>query len=563
MAGGKAKGTSLRSEKRTTRIDKDVKKVSATNKLLSYAYDLLWSYRYFHVIVAILLAVEVVLGVLIIQKIPYTEIDWKAYMQQVTQFKNGERDYLNIRGDTGPLVYPAGHVYIYSILHWVTNNGQDIRLAQYIFLGFYLITISAIFAIFYRSRVAPPWTAILVCTSKRLHSIYMLRLFNDGIAMMFLFIAVYLCCRQQWRLGCLVYSFAVSIKMNVLLFAPALFFLLLQSSGVLRTIGYLSICASLQVALALPFLKTFWWSYLTKAFEFSRVFTYTWTVNWKCIPEHIFLSKPWALFLLSGHIVVLIAFLHKYFFSGPQGLSVSALVYKPFTLRERVPIRVERIVTSLCVVNFVGICFARTLHYQFYAWYFPTLPYLLWKTNMPLIFKAKVLIICEFAFNTFPATDVSSTVLHLSHFMLLASLFTASDESKYQSYLDAETRQDLTHFVNEECFDAARQFAMYYGSVTEELAEGAKVVSIDEQEIVLRLPKMNFTLAIGFGSSAPVTTEGYARRVLSGMSKEAEDGLARGVNMGQVMTRDYNEFKKNNNEAADDGELNVQLRRRK
>ncbi|RHY37691.1 hypothetical protein DYB25_007175, partial [Aphanomyces astaci] len=55
----------------------------------------------------------------------------------------------------------------------------------------------------------------------------------------------------------------------------------------------------------------------------------------------------------------------------------------------------------------------------------------------------------------------------------------------------------------------------------------------------------------------------YARRVLSGMSKEAEDGLARGVNMGQVMTRDYNEFKKNNNEAADDGELNVQLRRRK
>ncbi|RLO03315.1 hypothetical protein DYB28_013016, partial [Aphanomyces astaci] len=343
MAGGKAKGTSLRSEKRTTRIDKDVKKVSATNKLLSYAYDLLWSYRtWVDCSVTVVVFVD-------------TEIDWKAYMQQVTQFKNGERDYLNIRGDTGPLVYPAGHVYIYSILHWVTNNGQDIRLGR---------------------------SPIL-----------------------------------QWE--------------------------------------------------------------RTKETSVIRFFCFM------------------------------------------------------IVRSERVPIRVERIVTSLCVVNFVGICFARTLHYQFYAWYFPTLPYLLWKTNMPLIFKAKVLIICEFAFNTFPATDVSSTVLHLSHFMLLASLFTASDESKYQSYLDAETRQDLTHFVNEECFDAARQFAMYYGSVTEELAEGAKVVSIDEQEIVLRLPKMNFTLAIGFGSSAPVTTEGYARRVLSGMSKEAEDGLARGVNMGQ------------------------------
>ncbi|RHZ06173.1 hypothetical protein DYB37_007728 [Aphanomyces astaci] len=510
MAGGKAKGTNLRSDKRTTRIDKDVKKVSATNKLLSYAYDLLWSYRtWVDCSVTVVVFVD-------------TEIDWKAYMQQVTQFKNGERDYLNIRGDTGPLVYPAGHVYIYSILHWVTNNGQDIRLAQYVFLGFYLITISAIFAIFYRSRVAPPWTAILVCTSKRLHSIYMLRLFNDGIAMMFLFIAIYLCCRQQWRLGCLVYSFAVSIKMNVLLFAPALFFLLLQSSGVLRTIGYLSICASLQVALALPFLKTFWWSYLTKAFEFSRVFTYTWTVNWKCIPEHVRTTTT-STTSTSGVGTL-------------KETSVIRFFCFLIVRSERVPIRVERIVTSLCVVNFVGICFARTLHYQFYAWYFPTLPYLLWKTNMPLIFKAKVLIICEFAFNTFPATDVSSTVLHLSHFMLLASLFTASDESKYQSYLDAETRQDLTHFVNEECFDAARQFAMYYGSVTEELAEGAKVVSV-------RLC--------------------YARRVLSGMSKEAEDGLARGVNMGQVMTRDYNEFKKNNNEAADDGELNVQLRRRK
>ncbi|RHY32141.1 hypothetical protein DYB32_002823, partial [Aphanomyces invadans] len=445
MAGGKSKGANLGSEKRTTRIDKDVVKVSATNRALSYAYDLLWSYRYFHIIVAILLLAELVLGVLIIQKIPYTEIDWKAYMQQVTQFKNGERDYINIRGDTGPLVYPAGHVYIYAFLHWVTNNGEDIR---------------------------------------------------RGIALS---------------------TFAVSIKMNVLLFAPALFFLLLQSSGVLRTIGYLSICASLQVALALPFIKTFWWSYLTKAFEFSRVFTYQWTVNWKCIPEHEALMS---------------------------GMS-----------SERVPIRVERIVTSLFVVNFVGICFSRTLHYQFYAWYFPTLPYLLWKTNMPMIFKAKVLIICEYAFNTFPATDVSSTVLHLSHFMLLVSLYTASDEGSNHDPMETSQTQCIP----------GRRSVRRVGMTP--ISFGLVMVTrllcqIDEQEVVLRLPKMNFTLAIGFGSSAPVTTEGYARRVLSGMSKEAEYGLSRGLNMGQVMTRGYNEFKKNHHE-GDDGELNVQLRRRK
>ena len=37
-----------------------------------------------------------------------TEIDWKAYMQQIVQYRNGERDYTLIKGDTGPLVYPAG-----------------------------------------------------------------------------------------------------------------------------------------------------------------------------------------------------------------------------------------------------------------------------------------------------------------------------------------------------------------------------------------------------------------------------------------------------------------------
>ena len=32
---------------------------------------------------------------------PDTEIDWRAYMQQVEQYRNGERDYTLIKGDTG------------------------------------------------------------------------------------------------------------------------------------------------------------------------------------------------------------------------------------------------------------------------------------------------------------------------------------------------------------------------------------------------------------------------------------------------------------------------------
>ena len=51
-------------------------------------------------------------------------------MQQVSQFKAGERDYMNMRGDTGPLVYPAGFVYVFAVLHSITNNGENIRLGM-------------------------------------------------------------------------------------------------------------------------------------------------------------------------------------------------------------------------------------------------------------------------------------------------------------------------------------------------------------------------------------------------------------------------------------------------
>ena len=47
-----------------------------------------------------------------------TEIDWRAYIDQVKTIEAGERNYLAIRGGTGPLVYPAGHVVLYRLLLW-------------------------------------------------------------------------------------------------------------------------------------------------------------------------------------------------------------------------------------------------------------------------------------------------------------------------------------------------------------------------------------------------------------------------------------------------------------
>ena len=51
-----------------------------------------------------------------------TEIDWQAYMEQAALWRAGERDYSELRGGTGPLVYPAGFVYLFAALQRVTGG---------------------------------------------------------------------------------------------------------------------------------------------------------------------------------------------------------------------------------------------------------------------------------------------------------------------------------------------------------------------------------------------------------------------------------------------------------
>ena len=119
---------------------------------------------------------------------------------------NGTTDYSTIKGDTGPLVYPAGFVWIYSILYKLTDNGQDIRVAQYIFAVFYLTTIMLVFRLTIRTKRVPAYMIAVMClTSRRIHSIYILRLFNDPVAMLLLYAALNMYCDGWWTFGSLLY----------------------------------------------------------------------------------------------------------------------------------------------------------------------------------------------------------------------------------------------------------------------------------------------------------------------------------------------------------------------
>ncbi len=127
-----------------------------------------------------------------------TEIDWQAYMSEVRGFADGERDYTKLSGSTGPLVYPAGFVYLFDALRRLTDDGANLRAAQYFFAAAYGVMQWAAAAVFCDAS-APLAVVAAIATSRRLHSIFVLRLFNDGLAMIPAMIAVLMAARGRVR----------------------------------------------------------------------------------------------------------------------------------------------------------------------------------------------------------------------------------------------------------------------------------------------------------------------------------------------------------------------------
>jgi alpha-1,3-mannosyltransferase len=164
--------------------------------------------------VAALVFLETVLNAAIVRFVPYTEIDWEAYMQQVDAFQAGELDYINIKGGTGPLVYPAGFLYVFSALKALSGGGTNIAAAQILFIGIYALN-SAVVLLIYRRAGLPALSALPLLMSKRVHSIFVLRLFNDCVASLFAHTAVLALANCKMKTAATLLSLGVSVKMNV------------------------------------------------------------------------------------------------------------------------------------------------------------------------------------------------------------------------------------------------------------------------------------------------------------------------------------------------------------
>ncbi|KAI1883006.1 hypothetical protein AGOR_G00240780 [Albula goreensis] len=224
--------------------------------------------------------------------------------------------------------YPAGFVYIFTALYYATDHGANIRTGQYLFAVFYLLNLLLVFRIYHRTQKVPPYVFFFVCcASYRIHSIFVLRLFNDPVAMLLLFGAVNLFLDRHWMLGCGIYSLAVSVKMNVLLFSPGLLFVLLWEFGLLKTLPKLSLCAAIQLLLGLPFLLENPVGYISRAFDLGRQFFFKWTVNWRFLPEEVFLNRYFHVALLAAHLLTLLLFTFQRW--KRPGESIMALLKDP------------------------------------------------------------------------------------------------------------------------------------------------------------------------------------------------------------------------------------------
>lgn len=260
----------------------------------------------------------------------------------------------------------------------------------------------------------------MLILSKRLHSIFVLRCFNDCFAVLFLWVAIYCFQRRAWTAGALAYTLGLGVKMSLLLVLPAVGIVLLLGAGFATSLRLAAMMGLVQVLIAVPFLAHNPGGYLGRAFELSRQFFFKWTVNWRFVGEEVFLSKRFSVVLLGLHAAILALFVTTRWLKPglkPLGQLVVRLLSgrSPFTQQEQRAISRDVtprfIMTAVLSANVIGLLFARSLHYQFYAYLAWSTPFLLWRSGLHPVLQYVLWAIQEWAWNVYPSTSVSSGVV--------------------------------------------------------------------------------------------------------------------------------------------------------
>mmetsp|Transcript_76229 Transcript_76229/g.174630 ORF Transcript_76229/g.174630 Transcript_76229/m.174630 type:complete len:222 (+) Transcript_76229:104-769(+) len=212
--------------------------------------------------------------------------------------------------------------------------------------------------------------------------------------------------------------------MNVLLFAPAVGLAMFVHLGAVRAMGNVMVCVAVQLALAAPFLQGHATEYFSGAFNMGRAFQHLWSVNFKFVPESIFQSSEFSRGLLGVLLVLWLAYAWKW--CQPLG-GIGRVLQR--SLQGKVDTAEPCDIASLLyVVNFIGVICSRSLHFQFYVWYFHSLPIVLSSTCYPWWMQFVLWVVLELCWNPWDrqvgtSTPASSALLCATHLVVVVGIF--------------------------------------------------------------------------------------------------------------------------------------------
>ncbi len=297
--------------------------------------------------------------------------DWDAYSEQARRLVWGPPpgkalfawprnfDYAGLRGDTGPLPYPAGHAWLHAGLAAASGWDADTDTTESPPKNLTAAEVRQLPADVdgYRARVRRPaaalrglqrgyaalhvatlalaaaaaaaagafeagaaggggWLArlrgaaqfcVLLSLSRRVRNVASLGLFNDAPAALLTHAGALALAHAHFTWGAALLSLGVAVKMNVLLWAPGALFLALDAGGAPLAARCAAVAAALQLALAAPFLAAAPAAYITRAFDFGRAFDQRWSANLAWLPPATFASRELAAGLLAAHVALLAA----------------------------------------------------------------------------------------------------------------------------------------------------------------------------------------------------------------------------------------------------------------
>ena len=154
--------------------------------------------------------------------------------------------------------------------------------------------------------------------------------------------------------------------------------------------------------------------YVSRAFELTRQFLFKWTVNWRFVGEEWFLSRKFSLLLLTLHLVLLGVFATTVWLR-PSRSNLPDLIGGLLRGQHRkVSLSSSFVLTTMLTSLAIGLLCARSLHYQFFAYLAWATPFLLWQGGYHPTLIYAIWGLQEWAWNTYPSTNLSSSVVVMS-----------------------------------------------------------------------------------------------------------------------------------------------------